>query len=203
MRVLALLLVLGWGNLARADGVYVSDALGATRIQGDVGVRLPRAVRARVAIGVRRDHWAFEGFLVGDLAWQNLRDEVTSFAPSSNARAFAEWGATLKYIEPLGGRFEAYSHLDIGEASTGGFLDGYGGPGISGGVGIQLKGKVSALGALFLPLAFTHWGPRVTGAIFLDASYGMFRMQNSEPGSRTMSAQTSSLLVGLSLGSDF
>ena len=43
----------------------------------------------------------------------------------------------------------------------------YGGRGLGVGAGIQLKGKVPAIGFLFFPLFFADWGPKVTAALFV------------------------------------
>ena len=89
-----------------------------------------------------------------------------------------------------------------GDASYGvatGALEGYGGRGLGAGAGIQLKGKVPALGFLFFPLFFpADVGPKVTAALYLDTGYSFYRLRDS--GGATIDVQINSMTGGFSVG---
>ena len=204
--VLALGLVLLSLSSARADGVYFSESLGGARVHDELGASIDSGVRFRIGLGVRRGHWAAEGFVAGLLGPDNqayATPEVpTGFqAPPAPDGMFA-YGIDVKYLQPVSDHVEVYLR---GRASrgalTGSRFDGYAGRGLGAGAGIQLKGKVPALGFLWAPLFFTNWGPKVTAALYLDTGYDFYRFHQDQRAA--IDAQISTMMFGFAVGSDF
>jgi hypothetical protein len=86
-------------------------------------------------------------------------------------------------------------------SSVDGAMVGYSGEGIGAGTGIQLSGKVRALGFLWAPLFFLQRGPKVVGALFLDQGIDIYWMHGQ--GMRSIEVPMVSTNLGFAIGSDF
>lgn len=186
---LVLVLVLSAAS-ARADGLYYFEGVGGTKVHDELSAYMTDAVNVRVGVGMRRHAWAYELFLGGHI--NTAFDDNTTLMTG---------GLNIKYIQPLASHLEVYLR---GSASLGGgsqALEGWSGRGLGAGAGIQLKGKGSVLGLLWWPLFFTHVGPRMTAALWLDTGYEFYRLHGDKP--TAIDAQLSTVTLGFALGSDF
>jgi hypothetical protein len=113
------------------------------------------------------------------------------------------WGVDLKYFAPIAQHLEGYVHGSMSSARADGGLEGYAGRGLGGGAGIQLKGRVRALGFLAWPLFFAPWGPKVAASLWLDTSYEMYRLHAPGPApGPSIDGQLTHVTFGFSIGSD-
>ena len=212
-RLLPLLLVCAIAAPAFADGAYFSESFGGTKIEDELGQRMPGAFRIRFAVGYRRKAWAVEGWLAGNLGFMEgggfdappvaCRGTGCPGHPDNghafdNSSALLTYGFDVKYIKPIAPNLELYVRGSVGH----GLLDSfdYGGRGLGVGAGIQLKGKVPVAGLLFWPLFFCNCGPKMTGAIFLDDGYDFYRLRGPRS---TIDAQLTHMTFGLAAGADF
>jgi hypothetical protein len=112
-------------------------------------------------------------------------------------------GLDVKYLRPLSDNFEAYLRGSLGK----GWLDSsdYSGRGFGVGAGVQLKGKVRALGFLFWPLFFVPVGPKVTAALFVDTGADFYRLhRGGDLDNRdAIDGSISRLTIGWAVGADF
>lgn len=226
-RLLPVFLICATAGGAAADGFYFTESLGGTNVKDELGSRMSSAVRIKLALGVRRRSWAIEGWIAGDIAanegygdgygydggaapppcasrnsgCEGPYDTAVGYGPTS----LTTYGLDLKYLQPVSEHIEIYLRGSISHGVMSGQLDGYGGRGLGVGAGVQLKGKVPAIGFLWWPLFFTGWGPKVTAAVFVDDGYDFYRLH---PGDRleagpAIDAQLSHLTLGFAVGSDF
>ena len=214
-----LLLVCATAAPALADGAYFSESFGGTHVKDELSAKLSAAFRARIAGGYRFGQWAIEGWFAGDLSLDATgpldgrpepcrRLDGTGCAGQTDVGhgpnpSLITVGLDVKYLKPVSPHLEIYLRGSISH----GMLDteDYGGRGLGIGAGIQLKGKVPALGLLFWPLFFTNWGPKMTAAVFVDDGYDFLRLH---PGGDlkagpAIDAQLTHLTMGFAVGSDF
>jgi hypothetical protein len=109
-------------------------------------------------------------------------------------------GLDAKYIVALDHRLEVFARGGPLVAEGTGALAGFHGRGVGVAAGAQLSGKVRALGFLWSPLFFLNRGPRVTGALFLDAGYDFYFLRR---GSEVIDARVGHVSVGFAVGSAF
>jgi len=79
-------------------------------------------------------------------------------------------------------------------ASGIGALDGYRGFGVGVGSGIQITGKVRALGFLFAPFFFMKKGPLINAVVFVDQNVDWYRLTADDMSTVSLP------LVGASIG---
>jgi hypothetical protein len=201
----ALLLVVVLAGTARADGFYFTEGFGGSDVKDELGAYMSSAVRFQIAIGMRSGPWALETHLGAHIGIEPgpRNDPYVTWFDSMTT-----YGLDLKYIQPVvDHNLEVYLRggLAYGMMDDGSALDSYGGRGVEGGAGIQLKGKVRALGFLAWPFFFLKIGPKVTGALWLDASYSYFRLHRDGRIDTTpaIDAQITSITGGFAVGSDF
>lgn len=212
--LLSLLVVCVLAAPAAADGAYVIQSVGGADVKDQLGERVDGAARLRLGIGVRRGAWAAElwgGLLLGS-GTAARADACVDCRPDggvdhhTHATMFlGAYGLDLKYLQPLSRHVDVY--LRGSASAMGGHVagDDYGGRGLGVGAGVQLKGKVRALGFLWWPLFFTGIGPKVTAAVWADTGYDFYRLH---PGGRlaagpTIDAQLTSMSMGFAVGTDF
>lgn len=224
MRLLvSLVLACALATPAVADGVYVTESFGGGDVKDELGERIDSVGRLRVSVGYRRKAWALE--LWGGLVFGNGHGgdhDHPEPAPCGGCVArsvdgggggggyhhgggsiLGAYGLDLKYLQPLGRRVDGY--LRAGASGIGGSVagDAYAGRGLGVGAGVQLKGKVRALGFLWWPLFFTGVGPKVTAALWADAGYDFYRLHRQDQRGPSLDAQVTTLSFGLAVGSDF
>jgi hypothetical protein len=202
---------------AVADGVYFTESFGGTDVKDDLSPYMESAVRFRVAGGYRRKNLAFELWFAGDLnaGSQSYYDappstgyEIStpdrggyydgSYSSGDSYTSLASYGLDLKYLQPIAPNLEMYVRGGLSKAYAEG-LDAEG-RGLGIGAGIQLKGKVPALGFLFWPFFFTNIGPKITAAVFVDTSYEFYRLHGP---THTTDASLDHLTLGFAVGNDF
>jgi hypothetical protein len=200
---------------AVADGVYFSESIGGTDVQDELGQKMDGAFRFRFAGGVRRREWAVEGWIAGDIGTgANAYGGGEPYPPArgcidycyddnyNGSTGLLTVGIDVKYLKPIARNIEVYLRGSISH----GELDGdYSGRGLGLGAGVQIKGKVPAVGFLFWPLFFTNWGPKVTAALFIDDGFDFYRLHagGDRDHGRAIDAQLSHLTIGWAVGSDF
>ncbi len=200
MRLLSIVTLLALATSARADGIYFTESAGAGHVKDELAASMPDAfVRIRIALGLRHGNWALEGYLAGHI------DERAAPASDIGPTTLVAYGADLKYLQPLSEHFAVYLRGSLGRGILQGGPGDYSGRSAGFGAGIQLKGKVRALGFLWWPLFFTGIGPKATAGIFLDDGYDFYRLH--EHGDldhgRAIDAKLTYMTLGFSVGSDF
>jgi Outer membrane protein beta-barrel domain len=214
---LALALVLGTASTAAADGIYFTEALGGSSVGNDLGHDITDAMRIRLSVGYRLNKsWAVEGWFAGDIGTTMNIDgqgyaarcvECNDVAPPDygyhRSSSMTSAGIDVKYLRPLGDRFEVYLRGSLGK----GWLDAddYSGRGFGIGAGAQIKGKVPAIGFLFWPLFFTNWGPKVTAALFVDTGADFYRLHRHGDldNTDTRDGSFNRFTIGWAVGADF
>ena len=189
---------------ARADGWYFTEGAGQSELDGEMSNYFEGgALAARLSIGRRTGNWSFEAFLMGtELEGRRVF--------SGNSYTAMTVGLDAKYHVPLGfpgGSVYLRGGLDkMSLNSTFGDFDqpratSYAGRGIDYGVGIQVKGKIPAVGFLFWPLFFTDIGPKITGALWFDTSKQFVRLHH--PQGPSLDGDFATWTIGFAVGSDF
>ncbi|MBZ0231408.1 MAG: hypothetical protein K8M05_03595 [Deltaproteobacteria bacterium] len=194
---------------AAADGSYFTMGFGP----GDVGSELrdhsATSFRIRAGAGHRIGNIAVEGFVAGDI-FDDYRISDASTV-----------GLDLKYILPLSSHFQAYVRGSASRMSTtigdgyptndcyscggGYYYDGrdYAGRGLGAGAGLQLRGKVRAIGFLYWPLFFVPAGPKVNAAFYVDHGYDFYRLHPADGRGGTIDAKLYRWTFGFNVGKDF
>ena len=204
MRAIALLasLTVAAGT-ARADGYYFEQSMGVSSARGDAPA-LATQLHLRMGVGVRFGAFAVEPWLSSDVAFDRDGAYFKLFGgtPAMGQADLSTIGVDFKYTAPVGRGLVAYVRGGPRLGEGDGALEGYSGPGIGVGTGIQLSGKVSALGLLWAPLFFSKKGPKLRGSVFLDESVDAYRLYGARP-HMTIDAPIVSTNLGFALGSDF
>jgi hypothetical protein len=187
--------VLASAGPAVADGFYLTEGFGGTKIGDELGEHARGGMRLRLSAGARvAKRWAVEGWIAAMIPSVGLLDGRT---PS-----LTTYGLDVKYINPITEHFDLYLRGTISRGQLSAPVwDGYDGRGLGAGAGISAKGKVRALGFLFWPLFFTGIGPKVTAAVYLDSGYEFYRLHRR--GDASIDAQVTTMTLGFAVGSDF
>ena len=209
--------VLASTSAAAADGLYFSEAVGGSDVGDELASEISGAVRVKIAVGYRlHTNWAIEAWFAGDIASEG-RNSTAPVAERCNdcgdgggsaydydsSSSMASVGVDVKYLRPVAKNLDVYLRGSLGK----GWLDNedYSGRGLGIGAGIQLKGKVPAIGFLFWPLFFTGWGPKVTAALFVDTGADYYRLHKrgdlDNPDS--IDGTFHRITVGWAVGADF
>lgn len=201
-------LALTAASLARADdGYYFTETVGVGIARGDLEPLLGRSIQTRLAVGARVKWLALEPWMRSDLQL----DRVGAFRgivggePAEGRADLAAYGLDLKLVGPIyrganGEKLEAYVRGGASLASGTGMLERHDGMAYGAAAGIQLTGRVRALGFLWAPLFFVKRGPKVTGSLFLDQGYDFYRLRD---GTSTINARVGHVSVGFAVGSGF
>jgi len=192
---------------AQADGVYFAESFGVGMARGSLEPTVGNAIQSRLALGARVRWLALESWIMSNMqtdregAWRGL----AGGAPAAGRADLEAYGFSLKAIAPLHrGRsaiLEGYVRVGPSIVSGTGMLEGYRGVGFGASAGIQLTGKVRALGFLWAPLFFMTKGPKVTGSLFLDQGWDVIRLDR--PDARSIRARVGHVSVGFAVGSAF
>jgi hypothetical protein len=173
------------------------------------------ALRVRVSAGVRRRQWAVEGWFAGAIYTGRVGYDTPPTHPNPDSKDplpptsdyghgmtnLTMYGLDLKYLNPISQHVDLYLRGSMSGAVADGDLEGYSGRGLGFGAGLQLKGKVPALGFLWWPFFFTNWGPKVTAALWVDTGYDFYRLHGPSP--TAVDAQLTHLTGGFAVGNDF
>jgi opacity protein-like surface antigen len=202
---------------AEADGLYVGEAFGGAKVSGALADRMSSVFRGRLTLGYRFGAWAVEGFAGIDVGGPDYHDsqygavERTTSGSECDCTgggyndevigAMGEVGVNVKHFTRISEHTELYLRGGLSKA----WLDNdYAGRGIGIGAGIQVKGKVPAIGLLFWPLFFTDWGPKITMAGFVDTGADFYRLhEGGNLSGDSIDGTMHSLTAGIAFGSDF
>lgn len=186
---------------AQADGWFFSEGFGTSEVGGELGEVMDGTANVRIALGRRFGKWAIEGFMMA-----NMMDGQAGLL-EGGFHAATGYGLSARYMFPVSERTELYLRgglhkirMDI-EVNDPWADDEFSGRAFHFGAGAMIKGKVPVLGLLALPLLFTNYGPKMTGALWVEANQQFTRLHNINYDS--IDASISSLTVGFSVGSDF
>ena len=194
----------GWTGVASADqGPYIAESFGVGHAGGRLAGPVGTALHVRVSLGMRLGNFAIEPWVASDL--QTARAGaflgVVGGDPADGTADLESIGLDVKYIVPV------YEHVEVfvrgGPMVTegNGALEGYRGRGLGVAGGVQVTGKVRALGFLWAPLFFLRRGPMATGALFLDAGYDVSALR--KPFAEPLDAAIAHLSIGFAVGSAF
>jgi hypothetical protein len=202
MRSAALALVLCSTTAAQADGFYYSQSYGISSARGEGAEPLGKSLQLRIALG-----WRFGAFTVGPLMAGNIalaRDNayfgLVGGDPPMGDSDLKVYGLDARYHATLHDHVVMYVRGGPRYASAIGALDGYAGFGVGTGTGVQLTGRVRALGFLFAPMFFMNKGPMITASVFLDESVEWYRLGD---GMRELSMPLVGTSIGIAAGSHF
>ena len=202
MRLAALVLVLATST-ARADGFYYSQAYGVSSARGDGAAPLGESLQLRVALG-----WRFGAVTVGPWLGVNMavaRDDaflkIVGGEPEAGDSDLKNYGLDARYHATVREHLVMYVRGGPRYASGLGDLDGYSGFGVGAATGVQLVGRVRALGFLFMPLFFSTRGPLINASVFVDENVDWYRLHAS--GMRELSMPLVGTNIGIAAGSHF
>lgn len=183
---------------ARADGLYFAEGLGPTIYRGDLAASLEAGVHVRGALGYRFGHLALEAWAQGELpAMNGAHAERDAAVPRPGLPTML--GLDVKVIQPLSTHWSGYARTGLSAMKT--EFAGYAGRGVQATAGIQLAGKVRALGFLWAPFFFLGVGPKVHAALWFEATTSYHRLHaDARP---SLDARLTSWTFGFSLGQDF
>jgi hypothetical protein len=191
-------------GLAAADGSYFTFGMGPGDIKDELRDYADTSVRIRFGAGHRFGNLAVEGFLAGDVFDNYEMSDATTV------------GLDLKYIVRLSDNFQGYVRGSASRMSTqvGGnayndCYDCYGsgrdyaGRGLGGGAGLQLRGKVRAIGFLYWPLFFVPAGPKVNASLYVDHGMDFYRLHPGDGVGGAIDAKFYRWTFGFNVGQDF
>lgn len=199
------LLVLLLASTAHADGYYYEQSYGISSARTDA-MGTGTALRLRLGVGVRVGNVSLEPWMSGDLTFDRVGDTYGVGGDPAMGRAdLTGVGFDARYSAPIGHGLAIYVRGGPRIGGGTGALSRYAGPGIGAGTGIQISGRVRALGFLWAPLFWLHKGPEVTGALFLDQGVDYYHLTAgaSAPSGGTIDAPIVSVNLGFAIGSDF
>lgn len=206
-RALILTTLLAAASARADDGVYVKESFGVGKARGQLEPIVGNAMHSRLGVGWRWRWLAIEPWLGSDLQLDRegaFRGFVGG-EPADGRADLTQFGADLKLIAPLHRSgpviVEGYLRGGASYASTNGALSDYSGHALGAGAGVQLKGRVRALGFLWAPLFWVKRGPMVTGALYFDQGYEFVDLHRA--GSMPVSARVGNVSVGFAIGSAF
>ncbi len=196
-------------RLAGAEGNYFSFGLGPTTVEDELATETGTdGMRLRMAVGHRMGNLAFEGFIapeffdVGFTTGVGVGLDARYILPVSSGLQLYVRGSVSRLSTTLDDGY-GYGAPPDGSSTWGSASRDYAGRGLGGGVGVQLRGKVRALGFLYWPLFFIPAGPKVNAALFMDHGYDFYRLHASDDRGGSLDARVTRLTVGFNVGTDF
>jgi len=202
-RTIILELLCALATTARADdGWYYEESFGVSSARGGDVPSLNPALRVRLGLGWRSGQLSLEPWAAGDLTFDrdDARFGIAGGEPSAGAADLAQFGLDAKYIAPLDAHLAVYVRAGPRFGDGDGSLATAYGPGFGAGTGIQLTGRVRALGLLFAPLFFVHRGPTITAAVFVDEGLDVYWLSTDQA---TLRVPIVSSNFGFAFGSAF
>jgi len=187
---------------AHADGTYFTMGFGPGEVSDELGDRVRSTFHGRFALGHRLGNLAIEGYLA---------PESDTETDSPYSLSLLRLGVDARYVLPVSKGLQVYvrgglSKLSatLGSSDEGRYASrDYEGRGLGGGAGVQLRGKVRALGFLYWPLFFIPAGPKVDAAIFIDHGMEFARLHAVTGPDRSIDARFTRLTIGFNVGADF
>jgi hypothetical protein len=196
-------LVLAAGPPSAADGAYVAESFGIASGRGGFAGMIGATLHVRIGFGMRLGSLAIEPWIAS--AMQLDRDGgfrgIVGGDPQAGEADLNLIGFDARYIVPLHRNLSLHARTGPFAAEGTGALAGYRGRGVGIASGLQLTGKVRALGFLWAPLFFVKRGPMVTGALFLDVGYDVAFLGND--GGERISGGVAHASAGFAVGTAF
>lgn len=201
--VIASLLVGGSTTPVAADGLYFAESIGFGRARGALRRAVGAPLHIRVGVGGRLGPLAIEAWLATELQAERVGavGGLLGGEPAPRRADLTSYGVEARYIVPLDRLLSFYVRGGPSLVEASGALAGYRGHGLGFGAGLQVSGKVRALGLLWAPLFFLDRGPKITGALYLDEGYDLYWM--TKPGGRPIAATVGHFALGFAVGSTF
>lgn len=189
-------------SLAHADGTYFSLGMGPGEITDQLSAYATDSFGARIAVGHRVGKLAFEGY---------LGPEDGDGGGPYGSVTMLRLGVDAKYLLPVTPNLQVYVRgglskmtATLSTTTDGRYADtDYSGRGLGGGAGVQLRGKVRALGFLYWPLFFVPAGPKVNAALFIDHGVDFYRLHREIGPASSIDARFTRLTIGFNVGADF
>jgi len=185
---------------AHADGYFYEQSYGVSSVRNTSAAGT--SLRVRLGFGVKVGEVALEPWMAADETFDRTGATYGLGGDPAMGRAdIAAVGFDAKWTAPLDDGLAIYVRGGPRIGSGTGALSAYAGPGIGAGTGIQITGKVRALGFLWAPLFWLHKGPKVIGALFLDEGVDYYHL---DAGNRApIDTPIVSTNVGFAIGSSF
>jgi len=204
MRLAAIVFVLIVSVLdapARADGFFYGQSYGISSARRDGASMLGGSLQLRIAMGYRVGAWSFGPWVGGNLAMERegaLLGLVGGDPPAGDSD-LKNYGVDARYNTDLGHHFSLYVRGGPRFANGAGALDGYRGFGVGAATGLQLTGRVRALGFLFAPLFFYKRGPYVNATVFIDQNVDFYQLD--APNMPSLAVPLIGTSIGIGIGS--
>lgn len=196
--VAALALVCALATHAHADGYYYTEQVGATNVKDELATWLPSTLRAQLGIGYRYRDWA----LGASFARTESPSAILSLSdPDPSMSSLRSYALDARRMVHLSANFWAFARVSAQYTQAHGYLDGFAGPGVGAGIGMMVKGRIRALGILFLPALWMDHGPMVTAALYVDEGYELIRLHDDAGAS--IAGQILHANLGFAVGTDF
>jgi hypothetical protein len=193
--------LLALASPAAADGFYFLEGVGGSHYHGELAdhTSATEGIHIRGAIGWRVGNLALEAFVQAELPIGYVTTTESRTRPGPKIDQPGYFGVDFKVIQPLSRHWSMYARGGLSKMIV--TDSDYEGRGVQATGGIQIAGKVPALGYLWWPLFFlTDRGPKVHSALWLEASTSYHRLHGSGP---TIDARISGWTLGFSVGQDF
>ena len=201
---IALACLLAAAGAARADGFFYEETFGASSARGPERDVLGKMLHVKLGVGFRLGDWSLEPWFGSDVTLDRMGATLGIYGgmPVPGRADVSTMGLDVKYATPRDHGLSIYLRGGP-RVLTGdmGALAGASGRGLGVGTGVELVGKVRALGFLWAPLFFLHKGPFITGALFVDAGLDEYALDTPERTTRAVTQVTTS--IGFSAGTDF
>lgn len=196
--ILAAILLVVVPSGARADGLYLTEQVGPSKIGGEMGRHLEGDFSVRFGFGIHIDGWAVEGNV-------QLLDMFGNRYFEGDGHYTAEtWGVELRRLFPVNPWARLYVRGGLGKMSVdrgGGLADGYRGRSLDYGGGIMVSGRVPLVGFLFAPLFFCGCGPKVSAGAWFDLGEQVVRLRKDRASS--LDGVVTTWMLGFSVGGGF
>ena len=188
---------------ARADGFYYGQSYGISSARSDGNAMMGESLHLRVQLGWRWDEWSVGPWFAGHLSAprDGAMFGLVGGEPQPGDSDMEAIGVDVRYNALLRDHLTAYVRGGPRIAQGLGALDGYRGAGLGAATGLQLSGRVRALGFLFAPLFFAKKGPSVNACIYIDQSVDWYRLTADQMPALSMPIVGTS--IGIGAGSYF
>ena len=181
---------------ARADGFYYGQSYGISSARSDGNAMMGESLHLRIQMGWRWGEWSIGPWFAAHLAAprDGARFGIVGGDPQAGDSDMEAIGADVRYNAQVREHLTAYVRGGPRIAQGLGTLEGYRGAGLGAATGLQLTGRVRALGFLFAPLFFAKKGPMINACIYVDQSVDWYRLSADQMPALSMP------LVGTSIG---
>lgn len=196
--------VLALTSVASADGFYYGQSYGISSARADGSSMLGESLHLRIQLGWRWGSLSVGPWFAGHLAADRenaLYGGLLGGDPPPGDSDFKNIGADARYNATVHKNISIYVRGGPRVAEGLGALDGYRGVGFGAGTGVQITGKVRALGFLFAPLFFMKKGPLINACVYFDQNVDFYRLYNDTM--PTLNVPVVGTSIGLGAGSYF